>query len=112
MVYLQQSNQLTDLRDQAMMDQFLYPLAPFEGEGAIKGPDLRRPRTHLRIVPGKLAGEPHILDTRIETRALAALAGRGFGLDEILAMYPVVTQPQLEEALDLEQQLASNLAAA
>lgn len=112
MVYLQQSNQLTDLGDQAVMGQVLDPLAPFEGEGTIKGPDLRRPRFHLRIVPGKLAGEPHILDTRIETRALAALAGRGFGLDEILAMYPFVTRPQLEEALDLEHQLASNLAAA
>ena len=39
-----------------------------------RGPDLVAPRPELRIVPGRLAGEPHIRGTRIGTLQIAALA--------------------------------------
>ena len=32
-------------------------------------PDLLEPRPLLRIIPGKLHGEPHVLDTRIPSAA-------------------------------------------
>ena len=43
-----------------------------------EGPDLRVPDAHLRIVPGRCAGEPHLLGTRLTTRTIAALAERGY----------------------------------
>lgn len=54
--------------------------APFE-----KGPDLRVPHPHLRIVPGRVAGEPHLAHSRLTTRVVAALADRGF---PALGMHP------------------------
>jgi len=76
-------------------------LAPF---GA--GPDLLLPRAHLRIVPGKVAGEPHLAHTRTTSRSIAALADR-FDLDQIVAMYPDEDPVALAEAIDLERQLAA-----
>ena len=43
-----------------------------------RGPDLHAPAPHLRIVPGKLTGSPHIAHSRIETLAVAALNDRGY----------------------------------
>jgi uncharacterized protein (DUF433 family)/DNA-binding transcriptional MerR regulator len=80
-----------------MLDLF----APFHS-----GPDLRQPRPHLRIVPGKVAGEPHLAHSRLTTRAVAALKRRGFTVAEIVDMYPDEDPEALAEALDLEQQLA------
>lgn len=78
--------------------------APFTDAG-LPGPDLVRPRPHLRIVPSKLSGEPHLEHSRITTLTVAALAGRGYVSDRIASMYdePVGT---IAEALDLEQQLS------
>ena len=69
------------------------------------GPDLLRPRDHLRIIPGKLQGEPHVEDTRISTAVLYRLLEMGYTRDVILKMYPIVTPTQLAEALELEQSL-------
>jgi uncharacterized protein (DUF433 family) len=79
--------------------------APFT-EAGLAGPDLVRPRPHLRIVPSKVSGEPHLEHTRITTLTLAALAGRGYSVERIAAMYD---EPEdvVAEALDLEQQLAA-----
>jgi len=82
-------------------------LAPFGEPDSPAGPDLRAPRPHLRIVRGKLAGEPHVQDTRVETRAIAALAARGYELREIAELYPFISVTALGEAVDLERQLAS-----
>src|SRR5688572_30799038 len=38
-------------------------VSPYLGQG----PDLLDPRPLLRIIPGKLHGEPHVVDTRIPT---------------------------------------------
>ncbi len=74
--------------------------APFE-----EGPDLREPDAHLRIVPGRCAGEPHLLGTRLTTRTIAALAERGYDLDTIAALYPDEEADALGEALRFEQRL-------
>jgi uncharacterized protein (DUF433 family) len=63
----------------------------------------------LRIVPGKLSGSPHVVHTRLETRALAALANDGFDVPALHRLYPYVSAPQIEQALDLERQLSDNL---
>lgn len=79
--------------------------------GGRLGPNLKRPRAHLMILPGKLSGEPHIRGTRIATSHIAALARSGVALDEIRLLYPSLgDQPQsIQEAVSLEEQLASNL---
>jgi uncharacterized protein (DUF433 family) len=101
-----------DISRQRFIDQdMLDVVVPFQTARS-KGPDLSRPRPHLRIVPGKLSGAPHIEDTRVETIALAALAERGLASAKIYALYPIASPEEIDEALDLERQLAANLQAA
>lgn len=85
-------------------------LTEFQREQAV-GPDLRRPREHLRIVPGKLGGEPHLEGTRIATATIAALNERGFNEGRIVELYPHLRDHRsaIRNAIDLERQLASNL---
>jgi uncharacterized protein (DUF433 family) len=83
-------------------------IAPF-ATPVSRAPDLARPRPHLRIVPGKLSGSPHIAHTRIETLAIAALADRGFDSQTIERLYPAVRPVAIVEAIDLEHQLNQNL---
>jgi uncharacterized protein (DUF433 family) len=90
----------------------LRPTAPFISAEGTRGPDLRCPRPMLRIVPGKLGGSPHVMDTRVETRALAALHDGGMLAARIAVLYPHLTEVQISEALDLEEQLKRNLLAA
>ena len=87
-------------------------IEPFSTAEATEGPNLQAPRPHLRIVPGKLAGSPHIVSSRIETVAIAALADRRLETDRIHALYPAVSPVAIGEAIDLEQQLRRNLQAA
>jgi len=96
------------LLDEDMVDL----LRPFATAQKTRGPDLHQPRPQLRIVPGKLGGEPHIRRTRLETQALAALARRGVEQDKIYRLYPIATQEAIDQALDLERQLHRNLSAA
>lgn len=84
-------------------------IEPFSTREATEGPNLQSPRPHLRIVPGKLSGSPHIVSTRIETVALAALADRGLDSERIHGLYPIVSPSAIAEALDLESQLRRNL---
>ena len=83
-------------------------LAPFLTESA-RGPNLVQPRPLLRIVPGKLGGSPHVQHTRLESRAIGVLAGRGFDGAKIHRLYPEVAPAAISEAVDLERQLARNL---
>lgn len=80
-------------------------IAPFEASRGYEAPDLSRPRPTLRIIPGKLAGEPHVADTRIPTTSLAALRHRGLSVDEIVNLYPGIETINVEEAVSLEDQL-------
>ena len=86
-------------------------LAAFPSNGSL-GPNLVEPRPRLRIIPGKLGGAPHVVDTRIETEGLAALERRGLPLEKIQALYPNLDPDDVAQAIDLENQLSSNLAAA
>jgi len=86
-------------------------LGEFSSEDGRVGPDLVTPRPHLRIVPGKLSGEPHVERTRISSRSVAALLRDGLGSSQVLRLYPELTSEAIEECWDLETQLQVNLAA-
>lgn len=95
-----------DLSGQGVLSEWLDLLGPFEGaDGA--GPNLRRPREHLRIVPSNCAGEPHLAASRLTTVTVAALTGRGYTLDDVVRLYPNETREGLEEAIDLERSLGT-----
>lgn len=77
-------------------------LAPFED-----GVDLRRPRPHLRIVPGKVSGEIHLDGSRLTSRSVAGLARRGMSLETIAELYPDESIDGLREAIEVEDALAA-----
>lgn len=81
--------------------------------GGSWGPDLRVPKPGLRIVPGKLTGEPHISQTRVATIQLWALHQQGFDIARIGRLYPVLRdRPEaIHDAILLEEQLTAGLAA-
>lgn len=56
-------------------------IAPFTTREHTCGVDLIEPSLFVRIVPRKLAGAPHVIDTRIHTEARASLSKRGFGVE-------------------------------
>jgi DNA-binding transcriptional MerR regulator/uncharacterized protein (DUF433 family) len=74
------------------------------------GPDLLQPRPLLRIIPGKLHGEPHLLNTRISSATIYALHANGFDLRQIRAMYPEAEEEALAQAVDLEESLQTQAA--
>ncbi|HVL98668.1 MAG TPA: DUF433 domain-containing protein [Egibacteraceae bacterium] len=76
--------------------------APFD-----RGVDLRVPRPRLRIVPGKVAGEPHLVGSRLTTRTVAGLAVRGLSVAQIAVLYPHEEPEALAEAVELERSLAA-----
>lgn len=87
---------------QAALDETLYLVRPYK-----HGPDLLQPRPLLRIIPGKLHGEPHIVGTRIPSLTIAALDRDGFSPEQIGAMYPDATVEALREAIAFERSLAA-----
>lgn len=97
-----------DHRQRALAD-LVNVMTPFQTAEGAHGPDLHAPRPRLRIVPGKLGGSPHIAHTRLESQALGALAAAGLERAKILRLYPDVDQESVDQALDLECQLARNL---
>ena len=77
----------------------------FTIDGEVKGPDLLAPRANLRIIPGKVSGEPHVVDTRITSLALASLSRDGFstgnslglglpGARRLMDEFELVSEPQ------------------
>ncbi len=94
---------------QRVLDDELDVLSPFAVADGLRGPDLVAPRPRLRIVPGKLGGSPHVVHTRLESQALGALADSGLHIAKIYRLYPDIERPAIDEALDLERQLAGNL---
>lgn len=108
-VYLEGPHGIQTLEGQLAHEDLLDLVAPFTTGEGLRGPNLVRPRPELRIVPGKLSGSPHVVGTRVETRALAALTQDGFDENGIIELYPFLTRAQVEQAIDLEQQLAQNL---
>ena len=108
-IYLKRPEGVQTVDGQLGHQGLLDLIAPFETREGTRGPDLVRPRPELRILPGKLSGSPHVVGTRNETRAIAALAKDDFSTDGILAFYPHLTRSQIEQAIDLERQLDENL---
>ncbi len=89
-----------DVGGQTTLADTLNLVAPYKG-----APDLLRPRPRLRIIPGKLHGEPHIAGTRIPSIALGILHDAGYSVEQILAMYPDATAQEIGEAIDFERSL-------
>jgi len=104
-IYVRDGDQVLNLdRQPTLLPEGTFGLtAPFRVGGA-DGPDLRVPRPHLRIVPAKVTGEPHIEHSRVTTQTVAALASRGYSADQIAAMYDL-SPVAIRESIDLEQQL-------
>lgn len=77
------------------------------------GPDLRVPKPGLRIVPGKLTGEPHVSQTRVATIQLWSLHQQGFDIARIERLYPVLMDRPgaIEQSISLEEQLVAATAA-
>ena len=96
----------TDAR-QRVLDE-LDVLSPFPAGNGFRGPDLVAPRPLLRIVPGKLGGSPHVIHTRLESQALGALVESGLSVAKVYRLYPDIDRPAIDDALDLERQLAHN----
>lgn len=99
-----------DLAGQTVMADALNLIAPFPTREGLRGPDLAAPRADLRIVPGRISGSPHVVGTRLETQTLYSLNRDGLDGHAIRALYPYVTAAQLRQAIELESQLAANLA--
>ncbi len=68
-------------------------------------PHLLEPRPLLRIRPGKLHGEPHVVETRIPTATLYELHHLGYGDDAIHGMYPAASLEAVRQAIELERSL-------
>lgn len=110
-VHIHAQDHVADLAGQVALDgEWLDLLGPFGSDGG-RGPDLVAPRPHIRIVPARVAGEPHVVGSRLTTMSLTALARRGIGVSKIANLYDVTVEV-VEEALDLERQLAESSVAA
>jgi uncharacterized protein (DUF433 family) len=71
-------------------------------------PNLLQPRPLLRIIPGKLHGEPHVVGTRIGSATLYALEEAGYTIEQVRRMYPDVSAEALDQALNLEHSLRTS----
>lgn len=70
------------------------------------GVDLRTPRSHLRLVPGRCGSEIHLHGTRLTSLTVHGLLDRGYDLDDVVRLYPAEDPRALGEAAELEQELA------
>jgi uncharacterized protein (DUF433 family)/DNA-binding transcriptional MerR regulator len=111
-IFIRTTDEVTDLAGQRCLldSDVLELMAPFS-IGGVRGPNLVAPRDRLRIVPARVAGEPHIADTRLTTLSILALARRGMTAIRIAEMYDVPVDA-VDDALDLEGQLSDAALAA
>lgn len=75
-----------------------------------RGPDLLTPRPLLRILPGKLNGEPHLSNTRISTSAIYELHRSGYSIEQIQDLYPEAERSALVQAIEFEESLTPKAA--
>lgn len=105
-IYILTGERVETTKRAGVFDQSLDLLGPFRvGEG--RGPDLIRPRPHLRIIPGKVSGEPHVSGSRVTTQAILALYQRFESADNVIALYPDIDAAAISEAIELELELAA-----
>ena len=67
----------------------------------------RRPRPNLRIVPGRVSGEPHLAKSRITTLSAAALYQNLGDLAAVAALYPGFGVEAFKDAVEFERSLAA-----
>ncbi len=91
---------------QRVLPDTLDLLGPFECDGQ-SGPDLLRPRPNLRIIPGRVSGEPHLAGSRITTQVAAALHRNIKDAGKIATLYPGFGASVFEEAIEFEHSLAA-----
>lgn len=106
-IHVRAGDRFLDLRGDESFpeaEDWLDLLGPFDVAGH-RGPDLLSPRPRLRIAPERVAGEPHVQNTRLTTRTLAGLSNRGFSTGRIVDMYSV-SREAVEEAVDFESSLS------
>ncbi len=101
-----QANGIVETDGQQALPETLDLLGPFE-LGQLRGPDLLRPRPHLRIIPGKMSGDPHLAGSRITTQVAAALYEHIPDADRIAGLYAGVDARMFEEAIEFEHSLAA-----
>jgi uncharacterized protein (DUF433 family) len=70
-----------------------------------RGPHLVEPKDNVRILPGTLAGQPHVKDKRIPTELVIDLADQGFPAEMIRRAYPALEDEDIRDAIDFEQEL-------
>lgn len=105
-VLIRTAESIRGVDEQALLSgELLDVLGPFD-TGESWGPDLRQPMPHLRIVPGKVSGEPHLEHSRLTSSSIAALDERGLSLAQIHHLYPDQDVEALSEAIELERRLA------
>ena len=73
----------------------------------VPDPDPTPVSPRLRIIPGKVSGEPHLENSRITTRAIHALYERMGDFGSVANLYPHVAYEALEQAVNLEHVLAA-----
>ncbi len=101
-----QANGIAATGGQQGMADVLDLLAPF-AVGELRAPDLLRPRPHLRIIPGKLSGEPHLAGSRITTQAAIALYEHIPDVRRIADLYAGFDAGMFDEAIEFERSLAA-----
>ena len=106
-IFVLTPKRLEDLARAEVFESTLDVLGAFHADESAIGPDLLRPRPHLRIVPGKVSGEPHVERSRVTTVALSALSNRGYSEKPLARLYPTLPPPSIGEAIDLERALAA-----
>ena len=75
--------------------------------GGHRGPDLLRPRPSLRIIPGKVSGEPHLAGSRVTTQVVAALHRNIPDVERVAGLYPGIHARSVGEAIEFERSLAA-----
>jgi uncharacterized protein (DUF433 family) len=79
---------------------------PVDDVGRMWGPSLVRPSKFTAISPAVVAGEPYLVATRIPTATLFALHDeQGLRTEDLVALYPGVSGPQVDDALHLEARI-------
>ena len=91
---------------QAALPGSLDLLGPFDLADR-NGPDLRRPRPNLRIVPGRVSGEPHLARSHITTLSAAALYRNLGDFDAVAELYPGFGVEAFKDAVEFERSLAA-----
>lgn len=84
-------------------------LREFQTTVGTRGPDLAAPRPLLRIISGKLGGEPHVLGTRLRTLDVDGLIQAGYTDEQVVELYPFLQREHIAQAASLEAQLRGNL---